>query len=190
MQLTRAILLNVLLLVLIPSVTAFGEEKGPFGLEFGKHSKKEVEDILKGEGGKLYKKGYRIIKGDIVNPDVEGLVFKDLPIKNLTEAVVWFYNDMLFELEYKFPLSMSKDEFYIMYEQLTSKYGKPAKYVEPTLADGIALWRKKDIEIKLIAPWTSWTMQLTYTHIPLSKKASLSDDEVIKKATRKPQKGL
>ncbi len=39
-----------------------------------------------------------------------------------------------------------------MFKNLKSIYGKPTKYVKPYLADGIALWRFKDVEVKLLAP--------------------------------------
>ncbi|RMH03425.1 MAG: hypothetical protein D6699_04995 [Aquificota bacterium] len=103
---------------------------------------------------------------------------------------MWFFNGVLFQITYKFPLSMEKDEFYVLYRRLESKYGKPVKYVKPWLADGVAVWRFGDVEVELFAPWVSWEMYLFYTHLPLSEKADQSDAEVLKKETSKPKRGL
>lgn len=147
-------------------------------------------DVLKKEGGKLTQSGYRVIKGDIYNPSVEGLKYKNLPIENLIEATFWFFESVLFQIVYEFPLSMSKEEFYILYNQLSSKYGKPVKYSKPYLADGIAIWKFKDIEVELLAPWVSRIMYLRYTHLPLSQKTKLSDEKFFKQEVSKPKKGL
>ncbi len=169
---------------------AFAEEPTPFGLILGKSTKKEALAIMKKEGARLMNSGYRVIKGDIVNPFVEGFELKNVPIENIQRATFWFFNGILFQIVYTFPLSMDKDEFFVMFENLKSKYGKPKKYVKPYLADGIALWRFKDVEVKLLAPWVSSNMYVIYTHIPLFKKAEQSDYEVMKKETSIPKKGL
>lgn len=162
----------------------------PFGLKLGISTRNEVERVIKKERGEITKEGYRVIKGDIVNPHVKGIKVKGLPIENLTEATFWFFEDKLFSIVYTFPLSMNKEEFYVLYKQLETKYGKPKKYVKPYLADGIAEWYFGDIVIKLYAPWVSWSMYLRYEHLPLSKQAEQSDKEVFKQEVSKPKKGL
>jgi len=170
--------------------SGFTEEPKPFGLILGKTSKSETMSILKKEGGRIVKTGYRVIKGDIVNPNVEGVTVKGLPVENLSQATFWFFQGVLFQIVYEFPLSMEKEEFYILFNQLKSKYGKPSKFIKPYLADGLALWKIKDVEIKLIAPWVSWNMYLTYTHVPLNKKVEADNERVFREATSKPKKGL
>ncbi|MGC9080708.1 hypothetical protein [Sulfurihydrogenibium sp.] len=169
---------------------AFAEEPAPFGLILGKSTKDEAISIMEKEGAVFIDSGYRVIKGDIVNPYVEGFDFENVPIENIQEATLWFFNETLFQIVYTFPLSMDKDEFYVMFEILKSKYGRPIKYVKPYLADGVAIWRFKDVEIRLLAPWVSSDMYVTYTHIPLFRKAEQSDYEVMKKETSTPKKGL
>ncbi|WP_353684561.1 hypothetical protein V4D30_01860 [Thermodesulfovibrio sp. 3907-1M] len=179
-----------LIFVLLLFINAFAEEPRPFGLIVGKTTKDEALSIMKKEGGRVVNSGYRIIKGDISNPNIEAFDFKGLSIENLSMARLWFFQGTLFQIVYYFPLSMNKDEFYVLYEQLKSKYGKPSKYVKPWLADGLAVWKFKDIEIKIIAPWVSSEVYVTYTHLPLSKKADQSDREVMQKETSKPKRGF
>lgn len=179
-----------LFLIILTTKQIFAEEPKPFGLTLGKTTKDEALVNLRKEGGKQINSGYRIIKGEIHNPSIEGYYFKNLPLENLQNASFWFFEGVLFQINYEFPLSMSKEEFYVLYNQLSSKYGKPAKYVKPYLADGLALWKFKEIEMKLLAPWVSSKMYLIYTHIPLSKKADLSDQKVFKQETSKPQRGF
>jgi len=169
---------------------AFAEEPKPFGLVLGKTTENDAISILEKEGGKVIDSGYRIIKGNITNPNIKAVELEGLPIENLIKAETWFYQGTLFEIVYFFPLSMNKDEFYVLYKQLESKYGKPTKYIQPRLSDGLALWKFKDIEVKITAPWVSSEMYLTYTHIPFSKKADQSDKEVLKQETSKPKKGF
>ncbi len=182
-------LLSILLALLV-FVNVYAQEPRPFGLVVGKTTKNEALSIMEKEGARLVGSGYRTIKGDIVNPNIEGMGFEGLPVENLSVATLWFFNGVLFQITYKFPLSMDKDEFYVLYKQLESKYGKPVKYVKPWLADGVAVWRFGDVEVRLIAPWVSREMYLFYIHLPLSKKADQSDAEVLKKETSKPKRGL
>jgi hypothetical protein len=182
-------LLSILLALLV-FVNVYAQEPRPFGLVVGKTTKNEALSIMEKEGARMVNSGYRVIKGDIANPNIEGIDFKGLPVENLSVARLWFFNGILFQITYIFPLSMGKDEFYVLYEQLKSKYGKPARYVKPWLAEGVALWKFKDIEVKLSAPWVSTVMYLNYTNLPLSRKADESDKEVMRKETSKPQKGF
>jgi hypothetical protein len=182
--------LIILISVLFFVSLVFAEEPKPFGLILGKTTENEAISILQKEGGRIINTGYRIIKGDITNPNIKAVEFKRLPIENLIKARTWFYQGTLFEIVYFFPISMNKDEFYVLYKQLESKYGKPAKYVKPWLADGLALWKFKDIEVKITAPWVSDEMYLNYKHVPFSKKAEQSDKEILKQETSKPKKGF
>jgi len=182
--------LIILISVLFFVSLVFAEEPKPFGLILGKTTENEAISILQKEGGRIINTAYRIIKGDITNPNIKAVEFKRLPIENLIKARTWFYQGTLFEIVYFFPILMNKDEFYVLYKQLESKYGKPAKYVKPWLADGLALWKFKDIEVKITAPWVSDEMYLKYTHVPFSKKAEQSDKEILKQETSKPKKGF
>ncbi len=184
----KAILLVITFLFL--AVQVFAVEPQPFGLILGKTTKKEAISILEKEGGKITNSGYRVIKGDIVNPNIEGVFFEGLPLENLKVAKLWFFKGVLFKITYEFPLSMSKDEFYVLYNQLKSKYGQPSRYVEPYLSDGLAVWRFKNVEIRLVAPWVSWSMYLIYTHLPLDRKAELSDEKVFNQEMKKPKRGI
>lgn len=162
----------------------------PFGLKLGLSTKEEVIKVLEKEGGQVVKSGFRIIKGEIVNPNVEGIKVEGLPIEQLKEATFWFFRGKLFRIVYSFPLSMSHEEFYVLYKQLEAKYGKPKRYVKPYLADGLAEWFFKDVKVKLRAPWVSWNMYLIYEHLSLSKEAELSDQDVFQREVSKPKKGL
>lgn len=119
----KKILLSVIFVFLI-FINTYAEEPRPFGLVLGKTTKDEALSIMEKEGARMVSSGYRVIKGDIVNPSVEGIDFKGLPVENLSVARLWFFNGILFQITYIFPLSMNKDEFYVLYEQLKSKYGK------------------------------------------------------------------
>jgi hypothetical protein len=85
---------------------------------------------------------------------------------------------------------MNHEEFYVLSDQLKKMYGQPKRYVRPWLANGLAVWDFGDVRITLSAPWASWTMYLTYEHIPLTKEVEKSDAEVYHRETAKPKKGL
>jgi len=181
-------------IVLVGSLVAFFafavEKPEPFGLKLGTTTKSTALSIITSEGGRVVSQGYKKIKGDILNPNVEGIEVEGLPVDNLLTATFWFYKDKLFLIEYTFPLSMSKEEFNVVYNQLKAKYGAPKKFVKPWLADGVAEWRFQDVVIRLLAPWVSRSMYLIYEHIPLSKEVEKSDQEVFQKETAKPRRGL
>jgi len=101
-----------------------------------------------------------------------------------------FSPDVLYQIKYVFPLNMEKEQFYLIDKKLRAKYGNPSRYVKPYLADGVAVRRNGDIEIKLLAPWVSWSMYLTYTHKPLESQALNSDNYYLNKTLSKPSKGL
>jgi len=179
----------VLILMFASVVFSFAQPK-PFGLELGKSSREDALEIIKKEGARVTKNGYRVIKGDIVNPEIEGMVVEGLPLKDLTEATFWFYKGRLFQIVYTFPLNMNKEQFYILYEKLKTKYGRPDRYTAPRLANGQVIWKFGSVKVELYAPWVSWTMTLSYTHVPLYAEAELSDRKVIRKEASKPSRGL
>ena len=180
----------VLLLLAFVSFVMAQNTPEPFGLKLGVSTKEETLQVIKKEDGRVVDSGYRIIKGSIVNPKVEGIEVEGLPVDDLESATFWFFDGKLFKIDYTFPLSMEMDEFYVLYEQLQSKYGKPKRFVRPYLADGFAEWNFGNITLRLIAPWAFGNMYLIYEHVPLSKRADQSDQEVFKKETSKPKRGL
>ena len=183
-------LLTFALLVFL-SLLAFAQQKPePFGLKLGISTKEENMNVIAKEGGRVINSGYRVIKGDVVNPNVEGVVVRRLPVDNLVSATFWFFKGKLYKIEYLFPLSMEKEEFYMVYEQLKKKYGNPRRYVKPYLADGIAEWNFGDVRMSLIAPWVSESMYLIYEHTPTAREVEKSDQEVFNKETAKPKRGL
>jgi len=183
--------LFIVLISLLSNFLAFAVEKPePFGLKLGITTKSTAISIINSEGGRVISQGYKKIKGDIFNPNVEGIEVEGLPVDNLITATFWFYKDKLYRIEYTFPLSMSKEEFNVVYNQLRAKYGAPKKFVKPRLADGVAEWRFQDVVIRLLAPWVSPSMYLIYEHTPLSREVEKSDQEVFQKETTKPKRGL
>jgi hypothetical protein len=190
-KLKLAILFWLLSFILFMSSVSYAQKKPqPFGLKLGISTKEETLEIIKKEGGKITENGYKVIKGDITNPNVEGIEVKGLPVDNLSHATFWFFKGKLYMIVYHFPLSMNKEEFYVLSDQLKKTYGQPKRYVRPWLANGLAVWDFGDVRITLSAPWASWTMYLTYEHIPLAKEVEKSDAEVYHRETAKPKKGL
>jgi len=188
---TEKIVFFIVLIFLLSNSLAFAVEKPePFGLKLGVTTKSTALSIISNEGGKVVSQGYKIVKGDVLNTNVEGVEVKKLPVDDLIKATFWFYKGLLYRIEYTFPLSTSKEEFTVVYNQLKAKYGAPKKFVKPWLADGIAEWNFGDVVVRLFAPWASWDMYLIYEHVPLSKEVEKSDQEVFKKETAKPKKGL
>ena len=181
--------MKLFVLILLTFSFLFAQPK-PFGLELGVTTKEQALSIIRKEGGRVVNSGNRVIKGDIVNPEIEGVVVTGLPVENLQEATFWFYKGRLFKIEYTFPLSMNKEEFYVLHKQLSQKYGNPKRYVKPYLADGIADWNFGNVRMSLIAPWVSWSMYLVYEHVPTSRQADISDQEVFERETAKPRRGL
>lgn len=190
-KLKPAILFWLLCFTLFMSSISYAQGKPqPFGLKLGVSTKEETIEIIKNEGGKITESGYKVIKGDIANPNVEGIEVEGLPVDNLSHATFWFFKGKLYMIVYHFPLSMNHEEFYVLFEQLKKRYGQPKRYVKPWLADGLAVWNFGDVRMTLSAPWTSWEMYLTYEHLPLVKEVAKSDAEVYHRETAKPKKGL
>jgi hypothetical protein len=59
-------------------------------------------NVIAKEGGKVVDSGYKVIKGDVVNPNVEGVEVEGLPVDNLTSATFWFFKGKLYKIEYHF----------------------------------------------------------------------------------------
>jgi hypothetical protein len=155
---------------------AFAEQPAPFGLNLGKTTEEEFLSVVKSKGWTVGKSGYRIIKGDITNPDVTGYLISGIDIERLDEAYFWFYKGKLFQIEYRLAENMNKETFYLYYDQLKAKYSNPVAFTKPWLADGRALWRFGEVEVELFVPWVSRITYLTYTHRTLYKQSEKSDE--------------
>jgi hypothetical protein len=184
-------LLTFTLLVFL-SLFAFAQQKPePFGLKLGISTKEETMNVIAKEGGKVVDSGYKVIKGDVINPNVEGVKVEGLPVDNLVSATFWFFKGKLYKIEYRFPLSMDKEEFDVIFEQLKKKYGNPGRYVRPYVADGIAEWNFGDVRMTLTAPWASDDMYLIYEHTPTAREVEKNDQEVFdEEITKRSMKGL
>jgi hypothetical protein len=184
-------LLTFALLVFL-SLVAFAQQKPePFGLKLGISTKEETMNVIAKEGGKVVDSGYKVIKGNVVNPNVEEVEVEGLPVDDLTSATFWFFKGKLYKIEYRFPLSIDREEFDVIFEQLKRKYGNPRRYVKPCLADGIAEWNFGDVRMTLTAPWVSEDMYLTYEHTPTAMEVEKNDQEVFDEEIKKrPMKGL
>lgn len=169
----------------------------PFGLKLGISTKKETLQIIKKEGGRIVGRGYKVIKWDIVNPNVEGIEVKGLPVYNMKKAVFWFFKGKLYAIDYIFPLEMYSE----VSKWLEYKYGKT--YLE--IPDSPALtskrvgkiWVFKDIFVTITVPRKSigFTsdpfVYLRYEHTPLASKVEESDMEILAKKTLElKKKGL
>jgi hypothetical protein len=184
-------LLTFALLVFL-NLLAFAQQKPePFGLKLGISTKEETMNVIAKEGGKVVDSGYKVIKGNVVNPNVEGVEVEGLPVDDLVSATFWFFKGKLYKIEYRFPLSIDRGEFDVIFEQLKRKYGNPRRYVKPYLADGVAEWNFGDVRMTLTAPWVSEDMYLTYEHTPTAMEVEKNDQEVFDEEIKKrPMKGL
>jgi hypothetical protein len=148
-------------------------------------------NVIAKEGGKVLDSGYKVIKADVVNPNVEKVEVKELPVYNLTSATFWFFKGKLYKIEYRFPLSINKEEFDVIFEQLKRKYGNPRRYVKPYLTNGIAEWDFGDVRMSLIAPWGFGDMYLIYEHTPTAMEVEKNDQEVFdEEIAKRSTKGL
>lgn len=169
------------------------EQPRPFGLILGSSTKQDALKAIQTEGGTVTRAGNRIVSGEIINPAVEGMIVEGLKIEGLQEARFWFMGGTLMAIDYDFPASMSKAEFYRLFDQLREKYGKQAQFRAPRLADGLAVWKAGSVETRLSVPWVASTTAVTYRHLPLWKKAAAEDKKVYEQETRaaaRRQKGL
>lgn len=182
------------LLLVFAALPSFAAEKPmPFGLQIGVSTSRDALAVIEAEGGRITRSGNRIISGDIVNPAVEGMIVEGLKIEGLREARFWFLNGTLMGIDYDFPASMSKSEFYRLLDLLREKYGKPIQLQRPQLAEGIAVWRSGDVETRLSVPWVASSTSLEYRSISLVKKAAVEDRKVYERenrATARRQKGI
>lgn len=171
----------------------FAAEPRPFGLVLGSSTKQDALKAIQAEGGTVTRSGNRIVSGEIINPAVEGMIVEGLRIEGLEEARFWFMSGTLMAIDYDFPASMSKAEFYRLLDQLREKYGRPAQLRVPQLADGLAVWKSGSVETRLSVPWVASTTVVIYRHVPLWKKAAAEDKKVYEQETRaaaRRQKGL
>ncbi|MBI1912949.1 MAG: hypothetical protein HYS21_13235 [Deltaproteobacteria bacterium] len=189
--------ISVLGILLIGSLTigteAIAEEPRPFGLIIGKSNIQDARATIQKEGASINAEGNRIIEGDISNPAVQGLEVIGLPIPELKKAFFWFYKGTLMEVVYMFSASMDKSEFYQLTDQLSEKYGKPGTYRKPNLADGLATWKFKDLEVKISVLWVGTATTIIYENPQLRTKANAEDKKVYEqqvKTKARNQKGL
>jgi hypothetical protein len=184
-------LLTFTLLVFL-SLLAFAQQKPePFGLKLGISTKEETMKVIAKEGGRVVDSGYKVIKGNVVNPNVEGVEVEGLPVDDLVSATFWFFKGKLYKIEYRFPLSVNKEEFDVILEQLKRKYGNPRRYVKPYLANGVAEWDFGDVRMILTAPWGFGDMNLTYEHTPTAIEVEKNDQEVFdEEIAKRSMKGL
>ena len=148
-------------------------------------------NVIEKEGGKVVSSGYKVIKADVVNPNVEEMEVEGLPVDDLVSATFWFFKGKLYKIEYRFPLSMNKEEFDVIFKLLKRKYGNPRRYVRPYLADGVAEWDFGDVRMTLTAPWVSEDMYLTYEHTPTAREVEKNDQEVFdEEIAKRSTKGL
>jgi len=166
------------------------DRPSPFGLTVGITSEDEFKEIVKAKGWRIEGSGYRIIKNDIVNPDVTGYKVTGLPLEKLNSAYFWFFKGTLMEIEYRLHESMDKSTFYMYYDLLKNKYGNPSSYTKPELANGRALWKVGGVEIELYCPWVGGTTYLFYTDPDLYSKAAESDKAVYEEQTKEKAKSL
>jgi len=162
----------------------------PFGLTVGVTREEEFKEIVKNKGWKIAKSGYRVIKNDIVNPNVTGYKIVDLPLEKLKSAYFWFFKGKLMKIDYRLRESMDKSTFYMYYDLLKNKYGNPLSYTPPKLKDGKALWKVGGIEIELYSPWVTTITYLSYTDPNLYSQAAESDKAIYEEQTRKKAKSL
>ncbi len=176
----------VLLLLAFVSFIMAQNTPEPFGLKLGVSTKEETLQVIKKEGGRVVDSGYRIIKGDIVNPNIEGVGVKGLPVDGLQSATFWFFEGKLFKIDYIFPFNMYSGDFEVLYEHLKLKYGDPTQ-VSRGIDENIE-WDFGELRITLTDRF--FETILIYEHVPLSKRADQSDQEVFKRETSKPKRGL
>ncbi|EDP75970.1 hypothetical protein [Hydrogenivirga sp. 128-5-R1-1] len=178
----------VVFLLLSWFILSFAKPPAPFGLELGKTTEKEFLKVVKQKGWNIEKSGYRIIEADITNPDVTGYAISGINLDKLSEAVFWFYKGTLFKIVYTFSEDMQKNTFYLYFDQLKAKYGKPSSYRKPWLSDGEAVWRFGNVKLELYCPWVGRSTYILYVHTPLDRKAEKSDEAYYRKYIREKSK--
>lgn len=164
------------LLIVIFVGISFSKYPRPFGLELGKTSEKEFLRTIKKKGWRVVESGYKVIEADITNPEVTGYIISGINLEKLKKASFWFYKGTLFKIVYTFNEDMEKSTFYLYFDQLRAKYGKPKSYIKPWLSNGEAVWVFGNIKLELYCPWVSRETYILYLHTPLNKKVKERDD--------------
>ncbi len=177
-------------IILCLFVLSFAKPPSPFGLELGKTTEKDFLKLVKQKGWRIKKSGYRIIEADITNPDVTGYVISGIKLYKLDSATFLFYKGTLFKIIYTFEENISKKTFYLYFDQLKTKYGKPVSYKKPLLADGKAVWKFGTIELKLYSPWVGRETYIMYIHTTLDREAEKSDEAYYRKYIKERSKRL
>ncbi len=178
-----------LLTILVVGIS-FAKPPTPFGLELGKTTEKEFLSLVKQKGWRIEKSGYRIIEGDLTNPDVTGYIISGINLDRLESATFWFYKGTLFKIVYTLSENMDKKTFYLYFDQLKAKYGKPISYTKPWLANGEAVWRFGNVKLSLYCPWVGRKTYIMYVHTALDRQAEKSDEAYYRKYIREKSKKL
>ncbi|RMA97265.1 tetratricopeptide repeat protein [Hydrogenothermus marinus] len=162
----------------------------PFGLVVGKTTQEEFLRIVKERNWNISNKGYRIIKDDVSNPNIYGYFIDNINLKYLDTAKFWFYKGILMKIDYELSEDMGKNTFKVYYDKLKAKYGAPAIYREPYLAEGLAEWNFGNVKVILRVPWVSTYTYLTYEDIKLTQEADKDDEEYYKSYIQKTSKDI
>ncbi len=99
------------LLIILVVGNSSAKPPAPLGLELGKTTEKRFLNLVKQKGWRIEKSGYRIIKGDISNPDVTGYIISGIKLDKLDSATFWFYKSTLFKIIYTLRENMNKEAF-------------------------------------------------------------------------------
>ena len=151
----------------------------PYGLKLGLSDTVEVKRVLNKEGG-------LITNEDRKGPPTLVWHVTKLRMEHLVLSKFWFYEGILFGVEYRFNSSLDKKEFKLTVEKLESHYGPYTKYIEPNKMEaGQAYWKIGDQEVELIVQRVSDTMSLQYCHIPKALEAEQSEKEATLPKVRK-----
>jgi TPR repeat protein len=161
------------------------DRPSPFGLTVGVTTEDEFKEIVKNKGWQIVDSGYRVIKNNIVNPDVTGYKVVGLPLEKLKSAYFWFFKGKLMEIEYRLKESLDKSTFSLYYDLLKNKYGNPVIYTNTR-----ALWRIGKVEVELYCSLFETTTYLLYKDPVLYLKAENSDRAIYEEQTKKKAKSL
>jgi len=162
----------------------------PFGLVVGITTQDEFLSIAKQKNWNIAKKGNRIIKDDISNPNVYGYFVDNINLNSLSTAKFWFYKGKLMSIEYVLYEDINKSTFKSYYDKLKAKYGAPVRYREPYLAQGLAEWDFGNVKIELSVPWVSRHTYLEYKDINLVKAADKDDEDYYESYIQKTSKDI
>ena len=160
----------------------------PFGLTLGEAEKGEAKKTVEREGGKWF-------EDERKHPATSKVKIYGLPIEHLVESEFWFFENVLFAVNYVFSVSLDQKEFNELMEKLKTRYGCPIKFTAPLYKEtGAALWKFGDVEVELAAPRMSEKIYLEYRHLPLAQEAVTEEAYYSfsskKKDIKKNEKGL